>query len=26
MSDQLIADIEELPVEEVEKLRADIKH
>ena len=24
--DQLIADIEELPVEEIEKLRADIKH
>ena len=26
MSDQLIADIEELPVEEIEKLRAEIKH
>ncbi|MBT2785502.1 MULTISPECIES: hypothetical protein [unclassified Halomonas] len=26
MDDQMIADIEELPVEEVEKLRAEIQH
>ncbi|WP_404375912.1 hypothetical protein [Vreelandella aquamarina] len=26
MSDQLIAEIEELPLEEVEKLRAETKH